>query len=65
MTYLRMLLFPQSIASIMCVQGDEGDRLYIVESGVCAVQGQSGQELALLTPTMFFGELALLRNEVR
>ncbi len=53
------------MASVPSVQGDEGDRLYIVESGVCAVQGQSGQDLTLLTPTMYFGELALLRNEVR
>ena len=31
---------------------------------MCAVYSASDRELALLTPTMYFGELALLRNEV-
>ena len=47
----------------MSTQGEEGDKLYIVEAGVCTVRGDGGSDLATLTPTMFFGELALLRNE--
>lgn len=39
--------------------------MYIVEAGVCVVRDSSGRDLLQLTPTMFFGELALLRNEVQ
>ena len=31
---------------------------------MCVVRDTSGKDLMQLTPTMFFGELALLRNEV-
>lgn len=39
--------------------------MFIVEAGVCVVRDSSGRDLLQLTPTMFFGELALLRNEVQ
>jgi CRP-like cAMP-binding protein len=49
---------------IVPAQGEEGDKMFIVEAGVCAVRADGDTDSALLTPTMFFGELALLRNEV-
>ena len=49
---------------LCCAQGDQGDKFYIVEAGVCVVRDTSGKDLMRVTPTMYFGELALLRNEV-
>ncbi|KAL0050057.1 hypothetical protein WJX82_003639 [Trebouxia sp. C0006] len=46
-------------------KGDPGEAFYIVESGTCTVLGDSGQEVMRLGPTMYFGELALLRGEPR
>ncbi|KAA6429168.1 MAG: cGMP-dependent kinase, partial [Trebouxia sp. A1-2] len=55
-------------------KGEPGEAFYIVESGTCTVLGDSGQashyilmqqEVLRLGPTMYFGELALLRGEPR
>ncbi|DBA94882.1 TPA: cGMP-dependent protein kinase [Trebouxia sp. C0004] len=46
-------------------KGEPGEAFYIVESGTCTVLGDSGQEVMRLGPTMYFGELALLRGEPR
>ncbi len=49
-------------------EGQEGDALYLIESGqVQVVTGSPGEEkiLAYLGPGNFFGELALLLNEPR
>eukprot|EP00803_Ostreobium_quekettii_P000241 evm.model.scf_1252.3 EVM.evm.TU.scf_1252.3 scf_1252:22586-28170(-) len=47
-------------------QGEQGDRFYIVESGIVGVF-KDGSEMPLvkLGPTSYFGELALLRNDRR
>mmetsp|Transcript_23756 Transcript_23756/g.77245 ORF Transcript_23756/g.77245 Transcript_23756/m.77245 type:complete len:910 (-) Transcript_23756:1251-3980(-) len=44
---------------------DEGDTFYIVEEGQLIVIGGSGMELAKLSKGSCFGELALLRSDVR
>ena len=53
------------VSEVCDAQGDQGDKMFIVEAGVCVVRDSSGKDLMQLTPTMFFGELALLRNEAR
>lgn len=48
------------------MQGEEGDRFYIVESGVVGVfKDDNPKPLVKLGPTCYFGELSLLRNECR
>jgi Cyclic nucleotide-binding domain len=46
-------------------KGEPGDTFFIVEAGVCVVEGDAGSELVQLGPTAFFGELSVLRNDVR
>eukprot|EP00210_Caulerpa_lentillifera_P000821 g794.t2 len=47
-------------------QGEQGDRFYIVESGIVGVfKDGSSKPLTKLGPTCYFGELALLKNEKR
>lgn len=46
-------------------KGEAGDTFYIVQSGILSVLGDDGSEEATLTSGQFFGELALLNNDVR
>jgi len=48
-------------------QGEEGNKFYIIESGVCeAIKSEGGAEKKLeLKSGDYFGELALLNNEPR
>ncbi|KAK9909485.1 hypothetical protein WJX75_003002 [Coccomyxa subellipsoidea] len=45
--------------------GNTGNTFYVVEAGTCVVHNVANQEIGRLGPTMYFGELALLRNEPR
>ncbi|EIE24738.1 putative cGMP-dependent protein kinase [Coccomyxa subellipsoidea C-169] len=45
--------------------GNTGNTFYVVEAGTCVVHNVASQEIGRLGPTMYFGELALLRNEPR
>lgn len=49
-------------------QGDEGDKFYLIKSGVAIVskgQGPDRKVLARLTEGGFFGERALMKSEKR
>jgi CRP-like cAMP-binding protein len=50
-------------------QGDEGDAMYLVVSGQCVVlrseNGGAAQELTRVDPGDYFGERALINNDVR
>jgi CRP-like cAMP-binding protein len=45
-------------------EGDEGDRVFIIETGNVVVS-KAGRFVARLGPADFFGEIALLRNVPR
>ncbi len=49
--------------AVICREGEEGDRFFVIESGTVVVTGDLGgssRELARLGPGEFFGEIALL-----
>ncbi|KAK9817313.1 hypothetical protein WJX72_012521 [[Myrmecia] bisecta] len=60
-------LKPQHVPanSRVITKGESGDTFYIIEAGLCAVLGDADQELSQAGPTMFFGELALLKGAPR
>ena len=52
--------------TIIFKEGDEGDTIYLVESGQLAVVGQDAREaIAFLGPGSFVGEISLLLAEPR
>jgi CRP-like cAMP-binding protein len=53
-----------SAGTDVVVQGDRGDRFYVIVAGDAVVE-RDGTELARLGPGDYFGEIALLRNVPR
>jgi cGMP-dependent protein kinase len=46
-------------------QGDQGDAFYMLEAGAVVVLDAQGKEVARLQEGAYFGELALLKDDVR
>lgn len=64
---IQMQYFPKG--HTLFAQGDPGDSMYIIKTGMCHVvrktpNGQE-QEMAVLGPNDFFGEMALISDEPR
>ena len=59
---LRPVALPAG--EMVIVEGGEGDRFYVIESGEVSVTAQ-GKDVATLGPGTYFGEIALLRNVPR
>ncbi len=53
-----------SAGDVVITEGDEGDRVFIIETGNVVVS-KNGRFVARLGPADFFGEIALLRNVPR
>jgi cAMP-dependent protein kinase regulator len=58
-----------SDGTVVCKQGDQGDKLYVVHQGtaVCTKSQHNGTslEVARLSPGSYFGEIALLTSQPR
>lgn len=50
---------------VVCTKGERGDECYILVSGICAVEGRSGEHIAKLSAGSMFGELAMLYDVPR
>lgn len=49
----------------MPLQGEIGDRFYVIQQGEVAITDGSDNELGRKGPKDYFGELSLLKNEPR